>query len=47
MHTQFKCEKEHALMASMKISYRIVSEGGVHTGGEKLLRPVKLISLHV
>jgi hypothetical protein len=38
MRTQFKCENEHTLTASMKISFFIASEGGAHTGGVKRVK---------
>jgi hypothetical protein len=37
MHTKFKSENKNALMASMKVSYRIAREGKVHTIGGKNL----------
>jgi hypothetical protein len=39
MHTKFKSENENALMASMKVSYRIAREGEAHIIGEKLVKP--------
>jgi hypothetical protein len=37
MHTKFKSENENALMASMKVSYRIAREGEAHTVRERNL----------
>jgi hypothetical protein len=38
MHTKFKSENENVFMASMKVSYRIASEGEAHAVGEKRVK---------
>jgi hypothetical protein len=35
MHTKFKSENENALMACMRVSYRIAREGVAHMMGEE------------
>jgi hypothetical protein len=39
MHKEFKSENKNALMASVKVSYRIAREGEAHIIGEKLVKP--------
>lgn len=39
MQTTFKTNNENALMASLKVSYRIASQGKAHTIGENLIKP--------